>query len=276
MSAAVITTPLTPAEAQQLVNAINGTVADLLDLVERLYVGRGWQALGYPSWADMCRAEIVLPRLDRGDRADLVNALRGMGMSTRAIGSALGVSKDTVVRDLATVSDETVDEIVGLDGRRRPAKVSEGRTLSPTMSVELVQFLRRVGQAARWLIEDFGDRPTLVVYLDPDDAFTLVAATSLPYLESVAVLSDDFAAGDIDAGKKLSSLPGVIDWLGAGLNIPRPASGPAPTLAECEAVIERHLPNLDDADIEECLAFVEKGVLAEIIWQRARPAGALR
>ena len=134
------TDPLTPAEAQHLVGQINATVADLLDLVERLYRGRGWEALGYQSWADLCRAEIVVPKLDRTDRAELVQALRGMGLSSRAIGPALGISKDTVMRDLATVSDETVDEVVGLDGRRRPARsLTRVNNLTPQQLADTAQ-----------------------------------------------------------------------------------------------------------------------------------------
>jgi len=61
--------------------------------------------------------------LEPEQRRELVAHLRGEGHSYRAIGEALGVSKDTVQRDASTVSDETVepDRIVGRDGKSRPA-----------------------------------------------------------------------------------------------------------------------------------------------------------
>lgn len=47
--------------------------------------------------------------LFRRDRPELVAYLAGEGMSTRAIAPIVGAGKDTVHRDLATVSPETVD-----------------------------------------------------------------------------------------------------------------------------------------------------------------------
>jgi hypothetical protein len=63
-------------------------------------------------------------RIPLTDRPAAVAELRQNGMSTRAIGSALGISKDTVARELATVSGETVahpEKVISLDGRERPA-----------------------------------------------------------------------------------------------------------------------------------------------------------
>lgn len=60
--------------------------------------------------------------LDVEQRREVVAALREQRHSLRAIAGAVGVSKDTVQRDLATVSPETVpDRTVGLDGKSRPA-----------------------------------------------------------------------------------------------------------------------------------------------------------
>lgn len=55
-------------------------------------------------------------------RHEMVADLRREGHSLRAIAGAVGASKDTVARDLATVSRETVPErVTGRDGKSRPA-----------------------------------------------------------------------------------------------------------------------------------------------------------
>jgi hypothetical protein len=82
-----------------------GVTAVLDDLVES-WRARDWVALGYGSWDAMCDAEfgarIALPK---DQRQGVVEGLAGEGMSTRAIGSALGVGQRTVVRDQAGESE---------------------------------------------------------------------------------------------------------------------------------------------------------------------------
>jgi hypothetical protein len=49
----------------------------------------------------------------------------GAGMSTRAIGSALGISNSTVAEDLdRSESNSRPDKVTSLDGRLRPARVA--------------------------------------------------------------------------------------------------------------------------------------------------------
>jgi hypothetical protein len=93
-------------------------MGDLMAEVVRAYLGRAWIALGYQSWPDYIKGEfshapLALPREERRAVASL---LRGQGMSTRAIGAATGVGQQTVVRDLATDSNESVDEVVHVTG----------------------------------------------------------------------------------------------------------------------------------------------------------------
>lgn len=49
------------------------------------------------------------------DRQQAVADLHSEGMSTRAIGSALGLSKDTIAR--TPVADETPVPVIGTDGK---------------------------------------------------------------------------------------------------------------------------------------------------------------
>jgi hypothetical protein len=96
-------------------------------LVSQAKDGNVHVSLGYPSWtaylSDVLGTEPL--RLPREQRQELVGYLAGEGMSTRAIAPIVGASKDTVARDLATVSFETdgrPDTVVSLDGRERPAR----------------------------------------------------------------------------------------------------------------------------------------------------------
>lgn len=116
--------PFTEIEASAWASSVE---ADWVALTERIVEGyqrRAWLGLGYGSWAEMC-AELDLPRIeDRELRRELVGSMRGEGMSTRAIGAALGANDRTVRRDLATAANAAVDQperITGLDGKSRPA-----------------------------------------------------------------------------------------------------------------------------------------------------------
>ncbi|MEU8264935.1 hypothetical protein AB0C02_30515 [Micromonospora sp. NPDC048999] len=87
---------------------------------------RDWAVLGYATWEAYVDTEFGAARLRLPEvhRRQAVTALRLVGMSTRAIGTALGISKDTAARALASVADETdalPATVQSLDGRSRPA-----------------------------------------------------------------------------------------------------------------------------------------------------------
>jgi SAM-dependent methyltransferase len=107
-------------EARHLVDQINATADRLADLAIEAYARRAWLSLGYASWDAFTAAEIQLPKLGRDERRELVASLRSAGMSTRAIGSAIGVAPKTVRRDLAGgafAPPEKPDKVVGADGK---------------------------------------------------------------------------------------------------------------------------------------------------------------
>lgn len=95
-------------------------VEKLQSLLEEAKEGHVHVALGYQSWpayiADVMGEEPL--RLSRDDRREIVGYLTGEGMSTRAIGSVLGVSHQQVKRDReAGVTNVTP----AFDQRIRPA-----------------------------------------------------------------------------------------------------------------------------------------------------------
>ncbi len=91
------------------------------------YAARDWEALGYETWDAYINGEYGEHRvqLPRDQRREIVAGMSAAGMSTRAIGSAIGTGNATVHRDLmASVPDETDGEprtVLSLDGRERPA-----------------------------------------------------------------------------------------------------------------------------------------------------------
>ncbi len=130
-------------EARALVNGIRGAVTDIDARIATAYVGRAWIALGYIDWDALCEFEFDGARLrvPREIRVEQVQSLRSAGLSTRAIGSALGVSDGTVRTDLASgAQNYAPTPVVGQDGKTyapvrpqpSPPPAPEGVTGQPT------------------------------------------------------------------------------------------------------------------------------------------------
>lgn len=79
------------------------SIEKLHQLVDAAKAGNAHLALGYQSWtaylSEVLGEEPL--RLARHQRQELVGYLAGEGMSTRAIAPIVGVSQDTVVKDIA-------------------------------------------------------------------------------------------------------------------------------------------------------------------------------
>ena len=142
-------TDLDATEARALTDQIKTQVSELLPLIVEAFQRRADRALGYDSWAGYSDAELRGLRLPIGDRREAVAELRGAGMSTRAIGSALGVDQSTVVRDLATdasASVEAPERVTGLDGRERPAAMPRPPIVDPIPPAVAEQIERRIAE----------------------------------------------------------------------------------------------------------------------------------
>lgn len=117
------------ARAERIRAGIRTFVATLNDIADA-YRECDWETLGYDSWDQYVAQEFseARLRLSTEDRRKAVETLRLTGgMSTRAIGSALGISEATVRRDLAGASNDAVQDqlVVGTDGKRYPARQRE-------------------------------------------------------------------------------------------------------------------------------------------------------
>jgi hypothetical protein len=201
---------LSEAEARSLVDSIRVDVADLGDRIATAYVGRAWIALGYPSWDALCEAEFdgARLRIPREQRSGQVQSLAAAGLSTRAIASALGVSKDTAARDLAGVSSATPR--IGQDGKQyaptqpprlqpspppvapgggEPARVTETTRIAQSTKVEQDVDLRtgEITEPGAGTPEAPAERPSAGAPLDPVAAARHAVAKQPAMLAAKAV-----------------------------------------------------------------------------------------
>lgn len=141
MSAVPAPAPLDVARARRLTRQLREALTVAVDLVVAVFDGRAWEALGYVSWDEYCERELpelAQLRLTIEQRRDTVAALRGSGMSVRAIAKPLGLSVGTVHADLKAAGVELAT-VTSLDGRIRPA---EGVT--PAVKPRLTNVARAV------------------------------------------------------------------------------------------------------------------------------------
>lgn len=124
------TVDMTAAEARQKTDLLRTNLRIDHQLYIDLYRGRAWIALGYETWDAYCAGEFAearMLRIDREQRREIVAEMRVRGMSTRAIGTALGVPDRTVAHDVraaATAPNGAVgvpDRVISIDGRSRPS-----------------------------------------------------------------------------------------------------------------------------------------------------------
>ncbi|WP_378735998.1 hypothetical protein [Nocardia brasiliensis] len=111
--------------ARELTDRIRAGVDAVWELIMRAFTTRVWTALGYASWDEYCAKEFDTTRLrlPREQRREVVASMHEIGMSTRAIASALRSSTRTIGTDLGQVSSRTTPgtTVTGLDGKSYPA-----------------------------------------------------------------------------------------------------------------------------------------------------------
>ena len=124
---------LVPATPEARREAIRHGWEEMLPLIAAVHEHRDWLAFAWSSWEEYVSNVIgTPPKLPRAERVEAVAELRSHGLSTRAIGSALGVSYKTVQRDIeVTGTNVPVDRVVGRDGVSRPAKRRQPEVVEP-------------------------------------------------------------------------------------------------------------------------------------------------
>ena len=109
-------------EAEDRAERIRTALSVSWDLIKDAWKAFDWQALGYASWDAYCDGEFGTSRirLPREERREVVSSMREIGMSTRAIASATGMSPRTAAREVAAgVPNGTADTepVTGTDGK---------------------------------------------------------------------------------------------------------------------------------------------------------------
>lgn len=135
--------------------ALQRSLDEIGELIAEAYQGRVWEPLGYTDWDTYVREEFASVsrlRLTRDERRDMVVSLRSVGMSTRAIGGALGVSHTEVQRSAGT--NVPPAPVTGLDGKEyapqvphRVPAVIDGEVLDETESAAPSFVDRDTGEA---------------------------------------------------------------------------------------------------------------------------------
>jgi hypothetical protein len=118
-SKATVSTPDEAVARAERIRSGLQTLAQLEADVIAAYQHRDWARLGYGTWEDYVAGEFGSHRvrLPRTQRQEAVARLRGEGLSTRAIGAALGVDQRTVRRDLPAAAGVVAGLVVGVDGK---------------------------------------------------------------------------------------------------------------------------------------------------------------
>jgi hypothetical protein len=98
------------------------------------YQGRIWLAMGYESWSEWCDCELGGFKVPPVQRREIVAELAESEMSNVAIADVIGVSRETVRRDLAGCTNVHPDrKLTGQDGKkyRRPVPKREQPAADP-------------------------------------------------------------------------------------------------------------------------------------------------
>jgi hypothetical protein len=115
--------------------SLTDAVTELREVVPQIYATQAWRTLGYDTWRSYCQAEVGarLVRIDPAERRDLTRSLaEDGGMSSRAIGAALGVDEGTIRNDRRADSEPSVSATAensalhsAGDGEAAPAEATE-------------------------------------------------------------------------------------------------------------------------------------------------------
>lgn len=122
-------------QAQNLTRKIHVALEGTHLLIIEAHKGQAHKALNYQSWADYVSQEFghLGIQIDRSARDETILAMREAGMSTRAIGTSIGMSRQTVQRTIEEHRDEIDPSIIvqatngGLYQQRQPQKPEELR-----------------------------------------------------------------------------------------------------------------------------------------------------
>lgn len=197
-----MTAPVLTLSAAEVAEHEAATRSDLSGAVAHLTVLRegGAAALsGFDSWGayvlDRFGDLLAELRLAVEDRRAVVHVLREGGASQRAIGDRLGVSADTVSRDLLAAGDPAPELVLSGDGRMRPARTGRAEAPAGRRWQQALEVARRRGARGVTLVElaralriTEGSASGLLTYLGPP-------SSRHPQRKGLLVRTEDRRAG---------------------------------------------------------------------------------
>lgn len=107
---------------------------------------QAWRLLGYSDWNEMREAEYggAAFMVPRAERPELVARMRRSGLTQQEIADTAGVSRPTVVNDLASMSDSDIEEppepITNARGQQRPASYRPRPEPAPSVEQAVAEF----------------------------------------------------------------------------------------------------------------------------------------
>jgi hypothetical protein len=124
---------LTVEQARDLTDQLRIDLASSVDLMIKAFDQRIWIPLGYQDWAEYLDGEFgeMRPKYPVDRRQEMVLRMLTRKMSTRVIGSALGVTQMTIVNDKKALADRGLiavesGKVKGEDGKEYGAGHSTG------------------------------------------------------------------------------------------------------------------------------------------------------
>jgi hypothetical protein len=116
-------------ELEQAAAKVGSAHVHLVSVMQRVYEGRSYLAMGYDTAEAYFSARITIAPEDANERKMMVEAMRGNGFTQRTIAEVLGVSTGTVAGDCkqieASRSNLSSSNVVDLAGRRDNAAQAE-------------------------------------------------------------------------------------------------------------------------------------------------------
>ena len=142
---------MTKSCARDLTDRIRAGVTDVAELLHRAHEGRAWVALGYPSWAEYCKAEFEMSKTRSYQLLDFVEIKQEIEKST-ILDSPQNESQTRALKSVpadkrAEVWKEAVEaagggQVSGTDVEAAGIKVSQSKQ-APEISDELRDEIRR-------------------------------------------------------------------------------------------------------------------------------------
>ena len=124
MTAAEIGPAVTREEAEELAEGLRSHLEAAAEFLARIFAVRAWEALGYESWPAMWadRYSGMAFRVDKVERLELVGTMRAEGLTQQQVADTLGVTRETVKRDVKGTNVPLTDVTVANSrGQERPA-----------------------------------------------------------------------------------------------------------------------------------------------------------